>query len=139
MQQIKLYTKYKPIRWSHRLRVRTGGFQSPNRGSNPRGTAKILVNIKEDQSLKHYVYILKNIKFGNITYVGWTNNLKKRLKKHNSGKGAKFTRGRIWKIIYFKYFKSKSKAMKEEYKFKKNRNLRNKIINEKKNCNSLTL
>ena len=90
--------------------------------------------------MRHYIYlILSTVKNKTISYVGYTNNIEKRLKLHNSGKGAKFTRGRIWKIIYFKYFKSKSKAMKEEYKFKKDRNLRNKIINEKKNCNSLTL
>ena len=90
--------------------------------------------------MRHYVYLLLSIvKNKTISYVGYTNNIEKRLKLHNSGKGAKFTRGRIWKIIYFKYFKSKSKAMKEEYKLKKDRNLRNKIINEKKNCNSLTL
>ena len=90
--------------------------------------------------MRHYIYLLHSIvKNKTISYVGYTNNIEKRLKLHNSGKGAKFTRGRIWKIIYFKYFKSKSKAMKEEYKLKKDRNLRNKIINEKKNCNSLTL
>ena len=90
--------------------------------------------------MNYAVYlILTSVKNKTISYVGYSNNIEKRLKLHNSGKGAKFTRGRIWKIIYFKYFKSKSKAMKEEYKFKKNRNLRNKIINEKKNCNSLTL
>ena len=90
--------------------------------------------------MKHYIYlILSTVKNKTISYVGYTNNTEKRLKLHNSGKGAKFTRGRKWKIIYFKYFKSKSKAMKEEYKLKKDRNLRNKIINEKKNCNSLTL
>ncbi len=90
--------------------------------------------------MRHYIYlILSTAKNKTISYVGYTNNIEKRLKLHNSGKGAKFTRGRIWKIIYFKYFKSKSKAMKEEYKLKKDRNLRNKIINEKKNCNSLTL
>ena len=90
--------------------------------------------------MRHYIYlILSTVKNKTISYVGYTNNIEKRLKLHNSGKGAKFTRGRIWKIIYFKYFKSKSKAMKEEYKLKKDRNLRNKIINEKNNCNSLTL
>ncbi len=35
-----------------------------------------------------------------ITYVGYTNNIYKRLKLHNTSKGAKFTRGRIWEIIY---------------------------------------
>ena len=69
--------------------------------------------------MKYYVYILKSIKFSQITYVGWTNNLKKRLKKHNSGKGAKFTRGRKWNLIYYEKFNSKKNAMKREYYIKK--------------------
>ena len=78
--------------------------------------------------MRHYVYLLLSIvKNKTISYVGYTNNIEKRLKLHNSGKGAKFTRGRIWKIIYFKYFKTKSKAMKEEYKLKKNYKLRKEI------------
>ena len=58
-------------------------------------------------------------------------NLKKRLYLHNLGKGAKFTRGRKWKLVYYKMYNSKNLAMKEEYKLKKNYKLRNKI---KKNC-----
>ena len=34
-----------------------------------------------------------------VTYVGYTNNIIKRVKQHNTGKGAKFTRGRKWKLI----------------------------------------
>ena len=52
--------------------------------------------------------------------MGYTNNLKKRLFLHNDSKGAKFTRGRLWKIIYKKKYKTKSEAMKNEYKLKKN-------------------
>ena len=51
----------------------------------------------------------------------------KRLIKHNNSKGAKFTRGKKWILIYYKQFKSKSEAMKEEYKLKKNYILRKKI------------
>ena len=47
-----------------------------------------------------YVYMLKSKTFKPITYVGYTNNLKSRLNLHNSGKGAKFTKGRQWKLIY---------------------------------------
>ena len=72
-----------------------------------------------------------------ITYVGYTNNLKNRIKLHNSGKGAKFTRGRKWKLIYKEKFKSKNKAISREYYIKKNRTLRNKIKNE--NFNTATL
>ena len=75
-----------------------------------------------------YVYlIVAKINKKNVSYVGYTNNLKKRLKLHNSSKGAKFTRGKKWKMIYFKNYKSKKIAMSEEYKLKKNYKLRKKI------------
>jgi len=84
-----------------------------------------------------YVYML--ISKGNkpISYVGYTNNLKNRIKLHNSGKGAKFTRGRKWKLIYKEKFTSKNKAILREYYIKKNRTLRNKIKNENFNTTSL--
>ena len=63
-----------------------------------------------------------------ITYVGWTNNLKKRLHLHNSGKGAKFTRGRKWILIFKKKMLSKKNAMQFEYKLKKDRKIRKDII-----------
>ena len=66
-------------------------------------------------------------KKSSITYVGYTNNLKKRLNLHNSGKGAKFTRGRRWKVIYKKKYTSKSDALKNEYTLKNNYLLRKKI------------
>jgi putative endonuclease len=76
----------------------------------------------------HFVYLLvsKN-KNRTISYVGYTNNINKRLKLHNSSKGAKFTRGRKWKLAYYKKYDSKILAMKEEYKLKKNYKLRSKI------------
>ena len=52
------------------------------------------------------------------TYVGYTSNLKKRLILHNNSKGAKYTKGRFWKLIYKKNYKTKSLAMKSEYKLK---------------------
>ena len=74
-----------------------------------------------------YVYMLKSKSVKPITYVGYTNNLKKRIILHNSGKGAKFTKGRKWVLIYKEKFKSKNKAISREYYIKKNRTLRNKI------------
>jgi putative endonuclease len=62
-----------------------------------------------------------------ITYVGYTKNISKRISLHNSSKGAKFTRGKFWILIYKKKFSSKSNAMKYEYKLKKNYSLRKKI------------
>ena len=67
-----------------------------------------------------------------ISYVGYTKNLKNRIKLHNSGKGAKFTRGRKWKLIYKEKFNSKSKAISREYYIKRNRTLRNNIKKQKK-------
>ena len=74
-----------------------------------------------------YVYMLKSIGVKPVTYVGYTKNLKNRIKLHNSGKGAKFTRGRKWKLIYKETVDTKSKAISKEYKKKKNRTFRNKI------------
>ena len=76
----------------------------------------------------YYVYFIKTLNtYRNKTYVGYTNNLKKRLTKHNASKGAKFTRGRKWILAYSISYDSKSKAMREEYKLKKNYKLRNKL------------
>ena len=76
-----------------------------------------------------FVYLLINRNKNKTTsYVGYTNDLNKRLKMHNSSKGAKFTKGKYWKIIYSKKYMTKSKAMKEEYLLKKNYTLRKKII-----------
>ena len=72
--------------------------------------------------MKHFVYLLiSKQKKKLITYVGYTNNINKRLKLHNTSKGAKFTRGRKWIIIYKKAYNTKSEAMKYEYKLKKDK------------------
>ncbi len=84
-----------------------------------------------------YVYMLLSKCFKPVSYVGYTNNLKKRIKLHNSGKGAKFTRGRKWKLIYKEKFTSKNKAILREYYIKKNRTLRNKIKNGNFNITTL--
>ena len=77
-----------------------------------------------------YVYMIKSINKKIIkTYVGYTNNLILRLKKHNSGVGAKSTRGRKWKIIYKKKFKDKKLAMSFEYKLKKDKKKRKYLLN----------
>ena len=85
----------------------------------------------------YYVYMLKSKSDKPVTYVGYTNNLKRRISLHNSSKGAKFTRGRKWVLIYKEKFKTKKEAISREYYIKKNRALRNKIKNE--NFNSSTL
>jgi putative endonuclease len=84
-----------------------------------------------------YVYMLKSKSFKPITYVGYTNDLKKRISLHNCGKGAKFTRGRKWILIYKEKYKSKREAISREYYIKKNRVLRNKLKNENFNLTSI--
>jgi len=76
--------------------------------------------------MTYVVYLLvTKTKYKWISYVGYTNNIKNRLLAHNNNKGAKFTRGRKWEIIYQKRYKNKSTAMKEEYKLKKDKKKRN--------------
>ena len=79
--------------------------------------------------MSYFVYlIVTNLKKNKkISYVGYTNNLKKRLSLHNSGKGAKFTRGKKWKLVYYKKYDSKAIAMKNEFLLKKNYRLRKKL------------
>ena len=70
--------------------------------------------------MKYCVYLLiskTNKKI--VSYVGYTADIKKRIKLHNSGKGAKFTRGRKWILAYKKCYKLKSLALKNEYLLKK--------------------
>ena len=83
--------------------------------------------------MSYYVYLIKTINSKiSKSYVGYTNNISKRLKKHNTNKGAKSTKGFQWKLIYKKKFISKSKAMSYEYKLKKDRKTRNEIIKKKR-------
>ena len=84
--------------------------------------------------------MLKTKSIRPVTYVGYTNNLKKRIALHNSGRGAKFTKGRQWILIYKEKFNSKKEAISREYYIKKNRTLRNKIKrNISENCYFITL
>ena len=81
--------------------------------------------------MTYFVYVLSSkLRSKRITYVGYTNNLKKRLEKHNTNKGAKSTKGYKWLLIYNKKFKTKSKAMSYEYKLKKNRIKRKEILDK---------
>ena len=77
----------------------------------------------------YYAYMIKSITPGTKkTYVGYTNDLIARLDKHNSNKGAKSTKGYKWLLIYSKKFKSKNEAMSFEYKLKKDKIKRRKLL-----------
>ena len=81
--------------------------------------------------MKYYVYVLlsynSKLKY---TYVGWTNNIKKRVASHNLGSGAKFTRGKKWTLIHLETYSSKKMAMSREYNLKKDRKYRNLLKNK---------
>ncbi len=83
--------------------------------------------------MTYFVYMLKSQGKKTITYVGYTNNLKRRIDLHNNSKGAKFTRGRKWKLIYIEVYRTKKEAISREYYIKNNRSLRKKIKNENSN------
>ena len=62
----------------------------------------------------NYVYIVECN--DNTLYTGWTNNLEKRIKAHNDGKGAKYTQGRRpVRLVYFEEFETKQEALKREW------------------------
>ena len=85
----------------------------------------------------YFVYLIKTTKgYLNKSYVGYTNNILKRLVKHNTNLGAKSTKGYKWELVYKKKFYSKNKALSFEYKLKKDKNERAKLINEFKKTKS---
>ena len=81
--------------------------------------------------MAYFVYMLKSLSKESITYVGYTSDLKKRIKLHNNNKGAKFTRGRKWRLIYKEKYPTKNQAISREYYIKKNRTFRNLIKKNK--------
>ena len=77
----------------------------------------------------YYVYLITTIKgYPNKSYVGYTNNIKSRITKHNSNLGAKSTKGYKWELVYKRRFNSKSNALSFEYKLKKDRKQRSQLI-----------
>ena len=83
--------------------------------------------------MTYFVYLIGSYRKAKlITYVGYTNNLDKRMNSHNAGKGAKFTRGKNWKLIYHEKYQTRNEAILREIYLKKNRKLRNFIKNKYK-------
>ena len=77
----------------------------------------------------YYVYLIKTLDgYKKKSYVGYTNNIKNRINKHNSNIGAKSTKGYKWELVYKKKFYLKQKALSFEYRLKKDRKERLRII-----------
>jgi putative endonuclease len=72
-----------------------------------------------------FVYVLGSMtRNGPLTYVGWTHDVQRRLAQHNAGKGARFTRGRVWVLLHAERFRSKRAAMRREWHLKRDRKMR---------------
>ncbi|MDG2241963.1 MAG: GIY-YIG nuclease family protein [Rhodospirillaceae bacterium] len=71
------------------------------------------------------VYILGSTDNGAFkTYVGWTNDLERRVSQHNAGTGARSTRGRTWSLLYVEKHNTRSEAMSREWHLKRDRKFR---------------
>jgi len=75
-----------------------------------------------------YVYVIGALtSTRHLTYVGWTDNVTRRLAAHNAGKGARSTRGRAWVLLYSERCASKRHAMSREWHLKRNHAFRKKL------------
>ena len=72
-----------------------------------------------------YVYVLgSDDPRGRRTYVGWTTDLERRLREHNSGTGARSTRGRRWQLLYAEIYRTRGQALSREWHLKRDRAFR---------------
>ncbi|MGO4711330.1 GIY-YIG nuclease family protein [Bradyrhizobium sp. 2TAF24] len=81
------------------------------------------------------VYVLGSV--GGVrltTYVGWTNNLTRRLARHNAGTGARSTRGRVWVVLHTETFATRNEAMSREWHLKRDRAFRRQLLERFRNA-----
>ena len=75
-----------------------------------------------------YVYVLGTLADNrHLTYVGWTHDVARRMAQHNSGKGARTTRGRTWVLLHSEWFATRAEAMSREWHLKRDRAFRKKL------------
>jgi putative endonuclease len=75
-----------------------------------------------------FVYVLGcRHKSRTLTYVGWSTDVARRLNQHNSGKGARTTRGRTWVLLHSESFATRNEAMSREWHLKRERAFRKKL------------
>lgn len=78
--------------------------------------------------MNSYVYVLGTFtQSRRLTYVGWTNDIPKRLAQHNAGKGARSTRGRLWVLLHSERFATRQEAMSREWRLKRDRAFRKEL------------
>lgn len=72
----------------------------------------------DDKGKTNYIYILQCA--DGTLYTGWTTDLENRVRAHNSGSGAKYTRGRgPVRLLYSEAFDTKGEALKREKQIQK--------------------
>ncbi|MBV9346998.1 MAG: GIY-YIG nuclease family protein [Pseudolabrys sp.] len=77
---------------------------------------------------RNFVYVLGCTHKGRIlTYVGWSNDVARRLAAHNRGKGARTTRGRTWVLLHTEPCASRRHAMSREWHLKRDRKFRKQL------------
>lgn len=75
-----------------------------------------------------FVYVLGSLaKNRPLTYVGWTDDVARRLAQHNAGKGARSTRGRVWMLLHSERFATRREAMSREWHLKRDRAFRKQL------------
>ncbi|HEY0235505.1 MAG TPA: GIY-YIG nuclease family protein [Afipia sp.] len=76
-----------------------------------------------------FVYVLGSSHKGRTTtYVGWTNDIARRLAQHNAGTGARSTRGRVWVLLHSESFATRNEAMSREWHLKRDRAFRKRLL-----------
>jgi putative endonuclease len=89
------------------------------------------VKKRKTESMECFVYILGSSGPGGYrTYVGWTNDLDRRLARHNAGTGARSTRGRVWFLLYAERHESREEAMSREWHLKRDRRFRRRLTQD---------
>jgi putative endonuclease len=80
-----------------------------------------------------FVYVLgTRTETRHLTYVGWTSDVARRLAQHNSGKGARTTRGRTWVLLHSEWFSTRREAMSREWHLKRDRAFRKNLAQKLK-------
>ena len=75
-----------------------------------------------------FVYVLGTVtRTRRLTYVGWTNDITRRLAQHNAGTGARFTRGRAWILLHCERCVDRRAAMSREWHLKRDRAFRKRL------------
>jgi putative endonuclease len=96
---------------------------------NSRPLANGRVATKRKPQIECFVYVLGSCGTdGYRTYVGWTNDLDRRLARHNAGTGARSTRGRVWFLLYAERHESREEAMSREWHLKRDRTFRKRLV-----------